>query len=102
MRSFYRQRFKSAEKLADNALIKDSINAFTNIYEETDLMEAGYNAAILQEALGNLSVAEKMMMEVYERHPDSKVVKGLSDIRYEIGQAERLNKQISSSDPTDL
>ena len=97
-----KERFKSAEKLADNGLIKDSINAFTKIYEETDLMEAGYNAAILQEALGNLSVAEKMMMEVYERHPDSKVVKGLSDIRYEIGQAERLNKQISSSDPTDL
>ena len=97
-----KERFKAAEKLADNGLVKESSAAFTKIYNETDLVEAGYNAAILQEALGNLSVAEKMMIEVYNKNPDNRVAKGLSDIRYEIQQAERLNKQISSSDPTDL
>ena len=47
-------------------------------------MEAGYNAAIIQEALGNLSKAEKMMTEVYNANPDSRVAKGLADIQYEI------------------
>ena len=97
-----KERFKANEKLADKGLLKEASAAFTALYKETDLVEAGYNAAILQEALGNLSRAEKMMTELYNKHPDNRVAKGLADIRYEIGQAERLNKQINSSDSTDL
>ena len=94
--------FKAADELARNSMLKDSSQAFSKIYEETGMVEAGYNAAILQEALGNLSLAERMMSELYENCPDSRVAKGLEDIRYEIKQAERLNKQIKSTEPTDF
>lgn len=97
-------QMKAADELAKNSLLEKASEEFSRIYKETDLVEAGYNAAILQEALGNLSVAERMMLEVYENHPDSRVSKGLSDIRYEINQANRLKKQIkaATSDSEDL
>ena len=91
-------RMKAADELAKQMLIKESIQAFQEIYEETDLVEAGYNAAILEEALGNLSVAEKMMQAVYVKSPDSRVAKGLADIRNEIALANKLNKQINKKD----
>ena len=93
-----KERMKAADELADNSMLEKASAEFTKIYEETGLVEAGYNAAILQEALGNLSLAEEMMLEVYQRYPDNRVAKGLDDIRYEINQANRLNKQISASE----
>ena len=85
----------------ENFLILNK-KAFQDIYEDTGIVEAGYNAAILQEALGNLSVAESMMIEVYDANPDSRVAKGLTDIRNEIGMANRLKNQIQSSDDDDF
>lgn len=96
-----KERMKAADQMAADSRLKQASEEFSKIYEETGLVEAGYNAAILQEALGNLSVAESMMIEVYNNCPDSRVSKGLSDIRYEIEQANRLNKQIKSSSSDD-
>lgn len=93
-----KERMKGADTLVKNYLLKEAEATYEVIYKETGLIEAGYNAAILQEALGNLSLAEKMMTELYEKTLDSRVAKGLSDIKYEIQQAERLNKQINNSD----
>ena len=97
-----KERMKAADTLAENYNLADSQKAFTQLYEETGLIEAGYNAAILEAAMGNLSVAEALMQKLYERYPDPRVAKGLSDIRYEIEQAERLNKQINTSDDSDV
>ncbi len=92
-----KERMKAADKLAENYSLADASAEFQNIYEETGLVEAGYNAAILQEALGNLSKAEEMMQEVYNKNPDPKVLKGLSDIQYEMKQAQRLESQKKAS-----
>ena len=94
-------RIKAADELAKNNYIKEASADFQAIYEETGIMEAGYNAAILQEALGNFSKAERMMVEVYNNHPDSKVEKGLTDIRNEISMANRLKNQIKASESDD-
>ena len=93
-----KERMKAADDLADNYMLEQASAEFTKIYEESNLVEAGYNAAILQEALGNLSVAERMMEELYLKNPDNRVAKGLEDIRYEIRQANRLRKQINASE----
>ena len=90
-----KERMKAADKLADDKHLSEASKEFQTIYEETGTVEAGYNAAILQEALGNLSEAESMMLEVYQQNPDNRVLKGLNDIRYEINQANRLQKQIN-------
>lgn len=90
-------RMKAADELAENNQINTASAEFQKIYEETGIVEAGYNAAILQEALGNLSIAETMMEKVYLQNPDSRVAKGLSDIRNEINMAKRLKNQINES-----
>ena len=94
-------RMKAADKLADNSQLAKASEEFSKIYKETALVEAGYNAAILQEALGNLTEAEKMMSDLYDKTKDSRVAKGLSDIQYEINQANRLQKQIKGSEISD-
>ena len=96
-----KERMKAADELAANSMLAKASGEFQKIYEETGLVEAGYNAAILQEALGNLSKAEKMMTEVYNANPDTRVAKGLADIQYEINQANRLKKQINESENSD-
>lgn len=88
-----KKRMKAADELAYNNKISAASAEFQKIYEETGFVEAGYNAAVLQEALGNLTTAEKMMTEVYNKNPDSRVAKGLSDIQYEIQMAKRLKSQ---------
>ncbi len=93
-----KERMKAADDMADNSMLIKASEEFSKIYEDTGLVEAGYNAAVLQEALGNLSLAERMMEEVYENNPDNRVAKGLEDIRYEIRQANRLKKQINASE----
>lgn len=93
-----KERMKAVDEIAERNRFQEASEEFTKIYEETGLVEAGYNAAILQEALGNLSLAERMMLEVYNANPDSRVEKGLSDIRYEINQALKLKKQIKASE----
>ena len=90
-------RMKAADEKADNNQLKEASAEFQNIYEESGLVEAGYNAAILQEALGNLSLAESMMEKLYLQNPDKRVAKGLSDIRNEINMANRLKNQIKDS-----
>lgn len=96
-----KERMKKADELAESSKIEKASQEFQKIYKETGLIEAGYNAAILQEALGNLSEAENMMNDLYERTSDSRVEKGLSDIRYEISQANRLQKQIKTQDTSE-
>lgn len=97
-----KERMKAADKLADDNQFAEASKAFQNIYEETGNVEAGYNAAILQEAMGNLSEAETMMTALYNSQPDPRVYKGLTDIRYEINQAKRLQKQLSSSSDSEI
>ena len=57
------------------------------------MMEAGYNAAMLDMARGNFSMAEKMMKELYSIYQDERILTGLKDIQNEIKLAERLRAQ---------
>ena len=92
-----KQKMKDASKLASDGFVQQAIQEFDSIHDETGLLEAGYNSAILEEALGEFSEAEKKMQELYDRYPDNRVAKALSDIRYEIQLANRLEKQLKES-----
>lgn len=87
---------KNADKLAKKNFIEESYNEFIRIYKETELFEAGYNAAALQLALGKLNVAKDMMEELYEKTHDQRALNALSDINNEIFLAQRLKNQIEN------
>lgn len=87
---------KYADELADRGYVQEAFEKFREIYDNQMIYEAGYNAAMLLEALGQLEEAEALMEEVSKK-ADSKVakraLKSLYDIRNEIKQAAKLDKQ---------
>ena len=88
---------KKADKLAKDGYLRDSYNIFLKIYNDTNYFEAGYNAAMILMAMGQLNESESLMNNVYENTGNIKALEALSDIENEINQAKRLEKQINSS-----
>lgn len=84
---------KNANELAKEYNINDSYRLYRKLYDENGIFEAGYNAALLKQAMGELSDAEDLMSQLYEKTLDSRAYKALSDIRYEIDQANKLFSQ---------
>ncbi|MCR4579209.1 MAG: hypothetical protein K5681_02560 [Treponema sp.] len=85
---------KAADDLAKKGFLKESYESFIKIYRDTNMLVAGYNAAMLLEAQGKLTEAESLMKEVYVLYPESAVLDGLYDIQSEIKQSQRLQNQI--------
>ena len=54
---------KYADELAKDGYVEESYEKFFEIYEDQGIFEAGYNAAMLLEALGELDDAETLMKE---------------------------------------
>lgn len=93
-----KERMKAAGELVKNYKLEQACKEYADIYQDTKLVEAGYNHAVLMEAQGELSAAEEIMQDIYDTTSDPRLLKGLEDIRYEINQAKRLNKQIKDTD----
>jgi len=87
------EAFKAANNLAKKNYIDESYQAFYDLYFSTGMMEAGYNAAMLDMARGNLTMAEKMMKELYSIYNDERILIGLRDIQNEINLANQLHAQ---------
>ena len=85
---------KTADDFARDGHLKESYEHFYEIYKDTKMLVAGYNAAMILEAMGKLYDAETLMKEVYEQYPQSAVLDGLYDIQSEIRQSQRLQNQI--------
>lgn len=84
---------KIANELADNGLIQESLERYTAFYEKTGNFVAGYNAALLMQALGDLDGAEQLMSELVNDTADKKAISALRNIQYEIEQQQRLQAQ---------
>lgn len=82
-----------ANKLADKGYYQDSYNEFMRIYNETGLMEAGYNAAVVLEAMGRFVEAQRLMTQVYDNSWDKRAKKELDSINDEISKQKKFNDQ---------
>ena len=72
-----------------------SYNIFLKIYNDSGYFEAGYNAAMILMAMGQLNEAKSLINNVYENTGNIKALEALSDIENEIKQAKRLENQIN-------
>ena len=88
---------KYADQLAKDGYLRESYNAFLNVYDSIGQFEAGYNAAMILMVLGEFESAESLMEDVYAKTGNYKASQGLTDIRNEIRQADILKKQTDSS-----
>ena len=85
--------FKIADDYAKKGFLEESMKAFSDVFEKTQQFEAGYNAAIIMEALGYLDEAEESMNNLYVVFGDKKALNALKDIRSEKAKAAKLEKQ---------
>ena len=53
-----------ARELAEDGLYEEACIRFEDIYKSEKIFEAGYNAALLYEVLGDLNTAKKLMQEI--------------------------------------
>lgn len=96
-----RDDLKLARKLAEDGLYEESIERFESIYKSEGVFEAGYNAALLYEVLGDLNTAKDLMSDVLDKTNDYRASKALADIKNEIYQAERLKNQLDAQSVND-
>ena len=82
-----------AKKYVENNLIEKALDKYQEVYTETGMFEAGYNAAILYEAYGDLQTAKTIMTRLVDATGDKKAVSALANINYEIQQEEKLHQQ---------
>ena len=85
--------FAEADQYAKNGAIQLSYDKFQVIYDKTGYYEAGYNAAILLQALGRLEDARDAMQALVAKTGDKKAISALAAINREISSAEKFKKQ---------
>lgn len=88
-----KEAMDTALQLAKEGLYSLAQTAFMNIYEQQGLFEAGYNAACILEATGELEAAEQLMSQLLFTTNNKKAAKALKEIQQEIRYAQRLNYQ---------
>ena len=84
---------KEAEKFAKNGQIVTARKMYLSIYRYNQLFEAGYNAALLYEAMDEYENALDLMTEVYRESGDSRAKEKITEIQNEIVAADRLRAQ---------
>ncbi|HAH61626.1 MAG TPA: hypothetical protein DCL73_05970 [Treponema sp.] len=87
---------KIADEMAKKGLIKQSEEKFMSIYTQRNLFVAGYNAAKLLQAQGELYKARDMMERLVNKFGDKRAMTALSNIDYEIAQSEKLQRQTTN------
>lgn len=84
---------KVADTLAEKGYIEQAQQKFEQIYHEDGNFAAGYNSALLLEAMGELDEAKMQMEELVNITGNKQAIKALQNIEYELKQRERLQTQ---------
>lgn len=87
------QAMKDAKNYAKDGHLIKAKDKYLEIFLETGLFEAGYNAALLYQALGDLDEAELLMNRIYNETGSSEVLDALADIRKEKEYSQKLQEQ---------
>ena len=90
------EQMKVASKIAKEGNYSQAHGIFMEIYQRDRIFEAGYNAALLYEAMGQLDEAALLMSQIFFNTNNSKAQKALKDIQQEIRYQNQLQRQIEA------
>ncbi|MDR2864838.1 MAG: CsgG/HfaB family protein [Spirochaetaceae bacterium] len=91
-------QMKEAESLVEEGSYKAAFTRYDKIYDDTGSFAAGYNAAIMAEALGNLEGAISAMQRVYDDTGNSVALADLSRMRKDLADANTVKTKHSDND----
>lgn len=86
-------QMKYADDLVKDGNLTFAYKEYMEIFEKTNMFEAGYNAACILEAQGKYEEAETLLLDLYNLSGNSKALELLKDVRYEILQRNKLIQQ---------
>ncbi|MCR4954112.1 MAG: hypothetical protein K6A43_08555 [Treponema sp.] len=93
---------KTANTMVKSGLIYEGGSEYYKTYQQENIFEAGYNAALLLEALGKYDSSESLMEEVAARSKDKKAFKALFDIRKEKELNQQFQNQVNPQEKNEL
>lgn len=85
---------KTADALAKKGLIEASRDMYLELYRTRYYFEAGYNAAVILEALGDFDGAYEEMQALAKKTGDRRAISAMNDIKREIDSRDTLKKQL--------
>lgn len=85
--------FKMANEYAKKGNLLQSEELFYSIYKSTGNFAAGYNAALLMQANGRLEDGRDLLEELQEKTGREEALQALSEVNYELRQAELVREQ---------
>lgn len=85
---------KAADKIAKKGQLATAESKFLSIYNRRGIFEAGYNAAILLQAMERYEEARSLMSDVYYDSGDKRAKEAVQAIEAEIRAKQRLNDQV--------
>lgn len=86
--------FENAELMAGQGKLKESYEIFMKIYSNQKLFEAGYNAAMILQAMGKLEESRDFLLLLAKNYESKQLSRALNEINYEIKQNAILEKQL--------
>lgn len=90
---------KDAYRLADSGKIEEAYSVFVAEWENSGHVPSGYNAALMLEAMGNLSDAVTLMHQVANESGDGKAYTALSRMLSAQKEQEEAQNQIQGTSP---
>jgi hypothetical protein len=93
-----KQRAKDAETLAKQGNYKAAQNSFSNIYQTTGDFSAGYNAAIMTEASGDVDGAIAQMQKLVDDTGNPKAGAALARMQKNRSDTQTIAEKFSTSD----
>ena len=91
-------RMRLAKEYVRLEELGQALELYELVYDEQGIFEAGYNAALIYQARGELYTARERMSGLFDVTGDRRASRALSNLEYEIAQSERLSRQIRSQE----
>ncbi|MBN1982666.1 MAG: hypothetical protein JW795_14120 [Chitinivibrionales bacterium] len=86
--------FKQAMEFMEGKMYDKAYEIFTHVYQQRNLLAAGFNAAIMREALGDLEGSLTEMNALAEKTADKDVMKEVQRLKYAIEEQKRVKAQM--------
>ena len=88
-------RMEQADEFVKGGIYQKALEIFLSIWNANSNMAAGYNAAIMYEATGNIDAAIELMDQVMNMYPERKIMREYNRLLADKEEMERVAEQMN-------
>ncbi|MBN1649016.1 MAG: hypothetical protein JW874_13355 [Spirochaetales bacterium] len=87
-------RMEQADQFVKGAMYEKALNIFMQVWDDSQNIAAGYNAAIMKDVMGDLEGALEMMNIVLDKYADKEVMAQINRLKAAIEQRTQVEEQM--------